>query len=435
MTFINKKTNLIFALYLTILPLLVTFFSIFSTTHISFQLFIWGISYTIFLGISFILTTTRNVSHIKKIKLSPISIIALSMLFILILTSIINNSINTHFFLYIIIYLIFICIYNIDKKYIYIIINTLLTVFGLCCILGFIDPIGAIIPGFSTEFRPLALQYNHPNYSATIMATMTISAFLLENKFKNKIKFKIFYISLHTIFATFLFFNGSYVAICSIILIEIISIICIWIYAKKVPLTNIILLTSLIPICFLIDLVPNIKIIRTCEYNYFLETIAVFDNIFGTNLLDIFNIESIPGADGWNRNELMLNALKFSVSSVETFLFGSGAGEVFTHRPHNILLSLLVEFGIFMPLLYLTLIILIIIKVFRKKFEINIIYFGLISITFLLANMTGSLIHYTYYISIIYLSILFKILKDTEDKIKINELPENKNKKNKEPIA
>ena len=172
---------------------------------------------------------------------------------------------------------------------------------------------------------------------------------------------------------------------------------------------------SLIPICFLVDLIPEIKLIRSCKYNYFIECVAVFDNIFNTKILKMFNINYVAGADGWDRNKLLLNSLKHIVTSAKVFIFGSGAGTVFEFRPHNPIVSLWLDFGIIVPICYISLLVLLFKKIIKLKFSKKRFYLSILIITFLISTALSSLLFYTYFIFMIFLSALIKNINDSNE--------------------
>ena len=202
--------------------------------------------------------------------------------------------------------------------------------------------------------------------------------------------------------------NGSFAPITAVVIVQVFCIIFFSIKNKKLNFKFAILSMIAVALCFLVDLIPNIKLIRTCEYNYFLECVAVFDNIFNTNLLNIFGIDSIVGSDGWARSELLQDSLIHCTSSVKNFLFGSGPGVFQELRPHNILLTIWIDFGIFPTLLCIILFIYWIVSFLRSKSQSKQVILFITILTFFLANIVGSLVFYSAYILVIYISIFAK---------------------------
>ena len=193
-----------------------------------------------------------------------------------------------------------------------------------------------------------------------------------------------------------------------------IQIIILWIKNKKCPLSILIIILSFIAICLLLELIPNFHDVCTCEYNYFIECVAVFDNIFHTNLLQsIFNIPMVHGSDGWSRTSLIKEAVYHAIGGDEsTFfgklkvvIFGSGAGATQEYRPHNMFISIWLEYGIVASILHyaiLTLLLIYIIKNSKSYFD-KIRPFIYAIFSYLFVTLFGSLIvyHYIYFITII----------------------------------
>ena len=74
-----------------------------------------------------------------------------------------------------------------------------------------------------------------------------------------------------------------------------------------------------------------------------------FDNIFNTDILSIFNIDSVSGADGWDRKELLIASWNSIKESPLGFILGQGAGHFYNTRPHNIFLATWLDFGLIFP--------------------------------------------------------------------------------------
>lgn len=410
MSVVKPKLNFGFAIYLVCIPLIVSIAALFKLNFaIVYQLAVWGIVYLLIL----LAVLVRHVLKGGKLNFAiiknPFVVILITMFVWIVLSSIINNAFNIHFFNYLSYFMIFICVYQLNKNQRKIILNILIAVIAVCCIMGFVDPYGKFMPGFNSNSYNMSLQFINPNYIAYILAGLGVLTFVLFNISKGKEQY--FYAICYLIFAVSIFINGTFVAISSLLLLEVVIQIVIGIKNKKFQHKLFVLFIILIPICFLVDLLPNITEIRTCRYNYFIECIAVFDNIFNTNILKLFNISSIAGADGWDRGALLESSKQHITSSPKTFLFGSGAGMFYIVRPHNGLMSLMVDFGVVALILLIALVIVGIKRIIKTKF--NLFSFGLFVslIAFLLCYTMGSFVCYSFYIMIIILALLVKDVK------------------------
>lgn len=412
---INDKVNFVFALYLVLMPIIMSLFALFNIDFtIMRQLIAWGIIYFACITILLIFCLLKGNKLNFKFQKNPFTFMALSIFVWILISSIVNKAFNLCWVIYIVYFLIFLCFFYVDKKYIKLLLNILLIVMSISCIMGFIDPHGNFIPGFNNQSASLSLHFVNPNYTGCIIASLTIICFMFFNQAKG-ILLNLLYCIIYLIFATYLFMNGSFVPITATIIIELFIQLFLGIKNKKFQYKIFLQFAVFILIGILVNLIPNINDIRTCQYSYFLECIAVFDNIFHTKLLRFFGIETMIGADGGDRNILILNSLKYSVSSLKIFLFGSGAGFFYTLRPHNALVSLLLDFGVVVPLFYITFFVLLFIRVLKNNFNYNTLCFLMAIVCFILCYFTGSLIYNSYYVFMIILGILFKNLFANEN--------------------
>ncbi len=420
---VNSKVNLIFAIIIAVLPLINSFMDLVGIqSNILFYLLIWTIIY----GIIFLISISVKALHsqVVKINFNFFSIIILSMLVWMLIGSFVNGF-SPDTIMYIALFLVCLCFFSLDEKYSYI-TKILLTTIAICCIMGFIDPFNAFMPGFPHTSYPLSLHFMNPNYSASITSCTAIYCFLhlsndcFESK-KHPLKdvWFYFYAILFLIFTVYLFLNGSFVPISALVLAEIFSIIFFSIKHKKINWIFITFLACTIAICFLVDLVPNIKVIRTCNYNYFLECIAVVDNVLGTKILKLFGIEKIVGADGWDRNELMKRAFEHVTSSPKNFIFGCGAGTFNTFRPHNVFLSLWLDFGVLIPTLYSAFFIGLFVKQLRSPYSVSNTKSSIVVYTFLVSILVSSLVFFSNYIFMVFLAEHLKTTPNSENSIPI----------------
>lgn len=422
--------NLVLGLFAVCIPLIIFLFGCFGVTvsqNIVLVLFV--ISYAVFLvilSINLITSKTYREKLIKTIK-NPIAILAIIILIWMTIASLVNNAFNPNFILYLSFFALFICVTLMKNQHLNILLNTLLIVVAISCILGMIDPANTFMPGFVAEQHSFAIFYVHPNHSGYVVALLSIVVFNYFHKAKSVIK-HILYGIIYVIFGYFLFLNGSFSPIVALVIVEVFETIFMWVKTKHIPIKMLSLLLTLIPLCFLSDIYPNIENLRTCKYNFFLECIAVFDNIFGTNILSVFNITEVAGSDGWARDSLLADTMNFITKDTKTFLFGAGAGTAIELKPHNVFLNLWVDFGVIVPAIFATTIILLIIKHIKSKFSFD--NFANLSavISFIIMMMFGSIFACSFIYFIVFFALSFRINTPKEDE-NIEEISNKKTKK------
>ena len=284
--------------------------------------------------------------------------------------------------------------------------------------MGFIDPTVSFMPGFYKDGELIAYslsnQFMNPNYTAYIVSACLIFVIFRLKDFM-KWQDSVFYGLLFFIFGFYLFMNGSFAPITSIFIVLIVYLLYLWIKDKKFPLRLFLMFVSLCLFAFIVDFIPNINIYRTCDYNYFLECISVFDNIFNTNILSNFiTEETIIGSDGWDRGTFIsnsLNALNPLDGNLKQFFFGYGAGYYSILTPHLLYLGLALDFGIITTLAYITILIYYIVVLLKCKKDKDIINLALVFAVFLFNSFFGSLMMYWYWLFVSVLAIGFKLIK------------------------
>lgn len=402
--------NLILAMFITLTPVITIMLNILGSTlriHQLFQIFGW--LYLIFLPapiIYFCLKKNFVSVLLEKLKKLPI-VLAIALYALILLSCMVTNTFNV-FLLYFIVYLfIFISIIILDEKYENLIVNTLIITITFVSLLGILDPTQKYIPGFDKDSYPMSMVFYNPNYSGYLIGMLAILNVWILSTTQNK-KQKIISIIAYVVFNINIFMNGSFAPITFMILSIFLMTLFLWIKEKKCPTKMLILLLCIIPFIFLVDLIPNINDYRTCDYNYFLECIAVIDNMLGTKMLRMFGIDKITGADGWDRKELQAKAWAEIFSNTKTFIFGNGAGGNFEYTPHNTFICLWLNFGLLPTLIYYTLNIYIIVRFFQLKKNSNLIGYISALVGYLLMLMTGDLIEYSFCFHIILLAITFR---------------------------
>ena len=349
-----NKINLFFALFFACIPIINFIFNRFFICSIYALFMNWSLFYNIFIIIFCVLIFKKIINQIKKNRLLKlIYIFLISFLTLVFLSNIINNSLNKNFYTFFGFIMIFICIATLEKEYIKFFFNTTLVSIMFSFLLSIIDPCQSWILYLNNGF-PMSSFFSNPNYASYVACMFII---ILSNliMMKKDVIEKIIYSICFTILSVYIYMNGSFASITIIYLALLIELIILWIKNKKCPLSILIVILSFIAICLLLELIPNFHDVCTCEYNYFIECVAVFDNIFHTNLLQsIFNIPMVHGSDGWSRTSLIKEAVYHAIGGDEsTFfgklkvvIFGSGAGATQEYRPHNMFISIWLEYGI-----------------------------------------------------------------------------------------
>ena len=424
--------NFMLAIILALFPFIIFLDALIFNSVNPFPVSEWSMLYVCYL----IVYVTFNLKSLfkkrTKNKLEKwilwLTIIALSLV---VITPIFNRVLtinNLEMFWYL---MVFACLINLKKKQLKLFIEIFLFSLAFSCLCGIIDPTCLFMPGFHYTWQH-SLFFYQQNYSSTIiaMAIIAISNMLLNEK--NKLKISI-YISYLVLMFLFMFLNGSFAGITSVFAIFIFEFIFFSIKNKKVNYHFLSLFLAFAVTNFLVDLIPNIENIRTCPYNYFIECVAVFDNAFNTHILNIFGIDYVPGADGWDRSELLRRSLYAVLGGdstnffyrVSTTLFGLGGGTLHKLAPHNLFVGAWVDFGLIFAIIFMAVIILIIVyQIKNSKIKLDIYPWFFASISFLITTLVGGLILYPFFYFIIFLAIGFNIAKNQskeEDKNLLNE--------------
>lgn len=412
MKVINPRLNIVFAICLVCVPIIMSLMDIFGMyLALPYYIVFWGVLY----GAMLIVCVTKYLLKggkfdFKKIK-NPFIMISALMLLWIIISSVVNLSFNINLISYLTYFLIFICVFMLDKRWRKILLDLMLIVIAVSCLMGFIFMYTKAVPGLDNDHFYIALHFTNPNYASHIIAGLTLVCFVMFDSAENK-RYATFYLIVYLIYATHLFVNGSFVAITTLIITEVLVQIFLSMKTKKFKFKMLILTTLLLPICLLVEILPNIETIRTCKYNYLLECVAVFDNVFNTNILDMFGIELIEGSDGWNRSELLRISWNRATSSPKAFIFGGGAGLFYEYRPHHGLLSLMLDFGFVVPLLFTAFIVVMLVKIIKTKMPIVKLKFLPAIICFLACYISGSIVPNSFYVFMFILALTFKDFKE-----------------------
>ncbi len=393
---------------------IIQFFVGIITPDSNFELlfYIWGFVFLIVYAISFVV----KAKNIKIMKVKEKLVITMIILTFVCLVCVLISGFVKHFAinnLQILLYVfLFISVLLLDKKQSKVFLIVLIANFALSCLLGIMDPNGYVIPGFSSNHVASALFFVHANYSQAIAALLIVIVYHMMIKEKNPI-LSFMYVLFFVIIGLHMFLNSSSAGISCVFVILVINIIVDWIRTKKFPLKVFLVFLSYVSFAFLIELYPNIYNLRTGHYNYFIEVVDVFDNIFGTNLTKSwFNIEYVPGSNGWERDKLLANSIatvwgNSSMSFGERLinnLFGLGGGTLHTLRPHNMFVGGWVDFGLIFAISLYSLFIVGIIYIAKKagKRIYEVLPYIYAMIAYLIATMFGSMLvyHFIYFVAI-----------------------------------
>jgi len=414
--------NFLFALWIVAMPIVFSFSDLIGGSElilgqnlvIGLQLIIIGIIYSIYLLfktlINFDLKSIWN--KLKQLIKKPLFIVVLILAISMIISTLING-VKAYTLIYYSYFIVFYIIYHLDKNQLKKVLCVFLIVNAITCVMGFIDPANDFMPGFYDNSYPLSNQYRNPNYTGYVLAICMILVVLNLLKAKDW-KIYVFNGLLFSIFSIAIFMNGSFSPITSVFAVLIVYMIYLWIKDKKFPLKLLIILLCFSGFAFIVDLIPNINSYRTCGYNYFLECIAVFDNIFDTNILSLFNIETIAGADGWDRDELRvkaLSALNPLNGNILPFIFGYGAAFFSSIGPHLIYIGLTLDYGIITTITYILMLIYFLINIFKCKKNEIVITVILTFAVFIFNSFFCDIMDDWYWLFVCVIAVGFKLIK------------------------
>lgn len=428
-----KRINFLLAMAFAVFPFLLFFLGIITEIYFDSIFNIWVlVCFFIFIvGIKVNFETIKKAFNHKKVFRFLI-ILSFICIGLLVISNIITNSLNGYSFQIIGYFLLFYLVVIMEEKYRYIFFQTLLASIAFSAICSLIDPRGHFLPGVCSIVQ-MASFFGQANYSANIIGITLVLVVNMILKEQNK-KVRVIYYAYFVVFALFMFVNASFVGITAVFCILFLELIILWIKNKKFPYQILLFIVCFALFAGIIEIIPNIHEITTCKYNYFIEVIAVFDNIFKTNLLGATtSIEYVQGADGWSRGELLSNSLKalFGTNDMnfleraKNFLFGFGGGSINNYRPHNLFVGLWVDFGFLFALCYVALIILLVVymalSLNQNKSDVRPYFYS--SLAYLLITLFGSLLvfHHVYFVILLALGICLSknninILKDIKKK-------------------
>jgi len=162
--------NFAFALWLIFMPIIQSLLDIIGLLDLLtginlfiLQIEIWAICYTVFKIVTFFIGNEKKqliLGFKSKIK-NPIFYLVSGLIISIVISSMING-IYEYTLSYYACFLIFNCIYNLEKYQTKIFTKLLLIVIAISCVMGFIDPSNSFMPGFYESSFPLSLHFWNP---------------------------------------------------------------------------------------------------------------------------------------------------------------------------------------------------------------------------------------------------------------------------------
>ena len=308
----------------------------------------------------------------------------------------------------------------------------------VCSIMGVCDLNNSYMPGFGdynyAVVFPMSLQFNNPNYSAYITVMAIMLCIYILSTYKTKPEQIIFWIAF-VVLNVCLFINGCFSAETAMFVGELFLLVYLWIKNKKCPI--------IILICLAISIASSfvwLKGYSTSGANYMFEALAVIDDNLGTSLCynvskffdKIFGtgvISGVAGSDGWDRvnyNERAINEIFAGPMSV---FFGYGKGYNNEVLVHNVPLQIWLESGGICLALYLAILVILAIRLFKTKFSSHNIYMIALMIAVVLVCHYFACLEpysFTYFMCLFTVSVKslnekYKVLKQSKNKEKIEE--------------
>ena len=213
-----------------------------------------------------------------------------------------------------------------------------------------------------------------------------------------------------------MFLNGCYSSEFAVYIGMLFLVIYYWIKNKKCPWQILVCLAVAIGTSFWFVIYPSAMQVSTANANFFYESLAVFDGIFDTRLLEFITtgvygqenaLITVEGADGWGRSGLLSDALALCTSSPEAFIFGYGAGKNYETLVHNVYIQIWIECGFVGLAIYVSMLVIFAIKFIKNiKNDNHTFLFTVLAMFMLIIHNLGCLESYSF----IYFVMLFAVL-------------------------
>lgn len=425
-----KKCYKVYAFWLVFAPIIETFFHIIGLKFIiMFQLMLIS---TLF-GLTKFFEIIFNIKKFSLKNKTIIDLLVVCLLFWFFVSTIVNQEVNISLVFGICYFCCFYLFLNIEEKDFKLLAYLFVCEMIFDTILGFIDLKNEIIPGFSENECTMSFQFLNPNWSSFVLLVAQILSLWFVCSLQ-KIWQKILLFIGYLVMAAGMFIGGSYAPEMSLFLCETFLLIYFWVKNKKCPFWILSALISTIFISFAVWFVPAFRSVTTANANFFYETLAVIDNRLGTELVKgvstIFDklfgwgvIYEVPGSNGWSRSYFIAKSFEAIFASAKSFIFGCGPGFIYSDiRVHNCFLVVWLEFGIVGILLFLSAIVMLLIRFFKvKKSECLVVLIAIFSML-LFDSFFCCIEPYCFPVFVIFSTYFYKKLYSTELKNKQNVL-------------
>ena len=365
-----------------------------------------------------IISISLNLRFFKFRRLDILEILATALFLMLCITEIINAPISFNFIFTLGFFIVFSIFRKIDKRYYKIFLYCFVLTIAVCSIMGVCDLNNSYMPGFDEKTFPMSLQFYNPNYSGYITTMAVLLCIYILYTFKKRWEQIVFWIA-YVVLNVCLFINGCYSAEVAMFVGELFLLLYLWIKNKKCP--------WIILICMILSIGASfvwIKGYSTSNANFMYETLAVidynlgtklvknvsafFDKIFGTGVL-----EGVPGADGWGRSDAKQLAWKEISTSPNSVLFGYGILYNNNVLVHNVPLQIWLEYGIINLLLYVSIFVVLIIRLIKTGFKsYNIFLIAIMISVLVICHYFGCLDPYSFTYFVCILSILAREINE-----------------------
>ena len=437
-----KKIYVVYAYWAILAPILTMFFY---AVNFEIDFFIQHFIIAFLFVLTKIVEKVSNIKNIKFKKLKTINILFIALLIWFVMVTFITQSINTGFLIGLMFFVMFILFSSVDAKCfsMFAFIFVLEMILESC--LGLLDLHNKWVPGFrGREYTcyAMSMHFLNPNWAAVAVIIAEIICLWFMYDTKRKLYKSLFLIG-YMVMAVGLFVGGSYAPEFAMLIFELLLIILLWVRYKKCPWIIVTVFLSTILISFIVWLFPLVREVSTAEANFFYESLAVFDNIFNTELLtkvsNFFNslfgwnkISIVAGADGWERSDLTRQALAAIFSSPKSFLVGYGCGYVREICVHNCYLAIWMEFGIVGLLLFLAICAMIVLRFIKVKKNDFLIFMFITLAMALFESIFCCLEPYNFSFIVIFAAVIYKMLNcaGVKDSKAVRGNIENKKEKN-----
>ena len=432
---IFDKFNLLLAFSIILAPIIT---SLVCLVGVQMDFKNWLLIVYIVFVIEKLMVVCLNLRFIKFRKLDILEILAIALFVMLCVAEIVSGSVSSQFIFILGYFFVFLIFVKVDKKYYKALMYTFVLTLTVCSIMGVCDLNNSYMPGFGDYnydiVFPMSLQFNNPNYAAYITIMAIILWMYILATYKTKLEQIVFWAA-YVVLNVCLFINGCFSAETAMFVAQLFLLIFLWIKNKKCP--------YLILICMGISIAASfvwIKGYSTSNANYMFEALAVIDNNLGTNLVlnistffdKLFGtgvISEVAGSDGWNRANLNELAISEIFAGPKSILFGYGKGYNNEILVHNVALQIWLESGGICLALYVSILVILAIRMFKTKFSSHNVYMIALMIAIVLVCHYFACLEpysFTYFMCLLTVSIRslnekYKQLKESKTQDKIEE--------------